>query len=161
MTNTYTTTIKIPPHAMGHVIGKHGSIIKRIRDECNVTTRNPPYSEYQDNDIMMTIYGYSRNAIQQAIFQIDHQIAISNAWCKNNNMNQNMDLKSAVQFILNIEKIKTMQDLDVWCGDMGKDKIYSYVKRLSFDHWCAIKNPKNSVRFYYQKMLSGYKICKK
>lgn len=81
---TYHATIPIHPHAMGHVIGKRGSIINRIRKECNVITTNTPYSEHQENPVKMRIEGYTRNAVQQAIFQIDHQIAISNQWCRNN-----------------------------------------------------------------------------
>ena len=41
---------------------------------------------------------------------------------------------------------------------MGKKKLYLYVQRLSPEHWERIRTPENSVRFYYQKMLTGYKI---
>jgi hypothetical protein len=71
-----------------------------------------------------------------------------------------MDIKSAIQFIVSIENLRTRQDLDKWCGDMGKKKLYLYVQRLVPEHWERITTPKNSVRFYYQQMLSGYKIYK-
>lgn len=71
-----------------------------------------------------------------------------------------MDIKSAIQFIVSIEKLRTRQDLDTWCGDMGKKKIYLYVQRLAPQQWERISTPKNSVRFYYQQMLTGYKIYK-
>ena len=71
-----------------------------------------------------------------------------------------MDIKSALQFIFSIEKLRTRQYLDKWCGDIGKKKIYLYVERLAPEHWKKIKTPKNSVRFYYQQMLIGYKIYK-
>ena len=69
-----------------------------------------------------------------------------------------MDIKSAIQFIVSIENLRTKQDLDNWCGDMGKNKLYLYVQRLAPEHWDRITKPKNSVRFYYQQMLTGYKI---
>lgn len=71
-----------------------------------------------------------------------------------------MDIKSAIQFIVSIENLRTKQDLDTWCGDMGKKKLYLYVQRLAPEYWERIATPKNSVRFYYQQMLTGYKIYK-
>jgi hypothetical protein len=71
-----------------------------------------------------------------------------------------MDIKSAIQFIVSIENLRTRQDLDTWCGDMGKKKIYLYVQRLAPQQWEKISKPENSVRAYYQKMLTGYKIFK-
>ena len=86
MTNSFHATIPIHPHHMGHVIGKEGSNIRRIRKQCNVVTFNPPYGEHQKEHVKLTIEGNTRNDVQQAIFQIDHQIAISSAWCRNNGM---------------------------------------------------------------------------
>jgi|TARA_Y100000816_G_C26065844_1_gene560130 hypothetical protein len=68
-----------------------------------------------------------------------------------------MNIKSATQFVMGIENIRSKQDLDIWCGDMGKQKLYSYVRRLAPEHWEKIATPKNSVRVYYQQMLTGYK----
>ena len=69
-----------------------------------------------------------------------------------------MDIKSSIQFILSIENLRTRQDLDNWCGNMGKKKLYLYVQHLAPEHWERIKTPKDSVRFYYQQILTGYKI---
>ena len=69
-----------------------------------------------------------------------------------------MDVKTAVQFIVSIENLRSKQDLDLWCGDMGKKKLYLYVNRLAPEHWVKLRTPENSVRFYYQQMLTGYKI---
>jgi len=69
-----------------------------------------------------------------------------------------MDIKSATQFVLSIENLRSRQDLDLWCGDMGKKKLYLYVKRLAPEHWQKIARPKESVRSYYQTMLTGYKV---
>ena len=84
MVYPFCATIFVHPHAMGHVIGRHGRIINRIRRECSVVTFNKKYSEHQNKPVRITIKGYSRNSIQQAIFQIDHQVAISNEWCRTN-----------------------------------------------------------------------------
>lgn len=71
-----------------------------------------------------------------------------------------MDIKSAIQFIVSIENLRTKQDLDTWCGYMGRKKLYLYVQRLAPEHWRRIETPKNSVRSYYQQILKGYKIYK-
>lgn len=68
-----------------------------------------------------------------------------------------MDIKSAIQFIVSIENLRTKQDLDTWCGDMGKKKLYLYVQRLAPEHWEKQRKPKCDVRSYYQTMLIGYK----
>jgi len=77
-----------------------------------------------------------------------------------NNESKKNPIKSAVEFVVETENLRTRQDLDKWCGDMGKKKLYLYVHRIEPEHWERIKTPKNSVRFYYQQMLTGYKIYK-
>ena len=69
-----------------------------------------------------------------------------------------MDIKEAIKFIVSIENLRSKEDLNIWLGDMGKKKLYLYVKRLAPEHWKRIKTPQDSVRFYYQQMLTGYKI---
>jgi hypothetical protein len=71
-----------------------------------------------------------------------------------------MQIKEAVEFIVAVENLRTAGDLDRWCGDMGNKKIYAYVQNLAPEHWQRIRTPENSVRFYYQKILRGYKICR-
>ena len=71
-----------------------------------------------------------------------------------------MNLKDAVQFILSIENLRSKADLEHWCGDMGKKKLYLYVERLTPDDWNRIRTPRESIRFYYQQMLTGYKISR-
>ena len=84
MAYRFNTTIVVPSHAMGHVIGRFGQTIRRIRTECGVVTFNEHFHPYQSQPVRLTLEGNSRNAIQQAIFQIDHQIAISTQWCRMN-----------------------------------------------------------------------------
>lgn len=69
-----------------------------------------------------------------------------------------MDIKQAVHFIVSIENLQSKQDLDLWCGDMGRNKLYLYIKYLAPEHWERIKTPEASVRFNYEKILTGYKI---
>ena len=72
-----------------------------------------------------------------------------------------MKLKQAVRIILEIENIKSKEDLDVWCGATGREKFYEFVKLLSQEHWNTIRTPKENVRFIYQGMLEGYEIYQK
>ena len=66
-------------------------------------------------------------------------------------------IKSAIQFVLSTENLRSKEDLDAWCGDMGKQKLYMYVKHLAPSHWERLNAPTHYVRGYYQKMLTGYK----
>lgn len=86
MVQQFCTTINVPSHAMGHVIGRFGQTIRNIRNLCGVITMNENYHPYQKADVRMTIQGYSREAIQQAIFMIDDQVAISAEWCRKNQL---------------------------------------------------------------------------
>ena len=72
-----------------------------------------------------------------------------------------MDIKSAINFIISIEKLKSKQDLDEWCGTMCKKKLYLYIQNLAPEHWERISTPKDSVRYYYPQLLTGYKIYKR
>lgn len=71
-----------------------------------------------------------------------------------------MNITQATWFIISNENMRSKQDLDIWCGDMGRQKLYLYVKNLAPDHWNRIATPENSVRRCYQEMLEGYKIYK-
>lgn len=69
-----------------------------------------------------------------------------------------MKISQAVKFIVEMEGFQSKEDLDNWCGDMGRDKLYSYVKQMALEDWNRIKTPESSVRGCYEKLLSGYKI---
>ena len=72
-----------------------------------------------------------------------------------------MDIKSAIHFIVSIENLQSRQDLNNWCKNLGsRQKMYLYIERLAPDHWKRIKTPKDSVRYYYQQLLTNYKIYK-
>lgn len=68
------------------------------------------------------------------------------------------EIKENVEWLLKMENIQSKEDLDKWCGDKGRQKLYEYIEKLAARHWNRIKTPKSSVNYYYQKVLSGYKI---
>ena len=43
----------------------------------------------------------------------------------------------------------------------AKKKLYLYIQNLAPEHWERISTPKDSVRYYYQQLLTGYKIYKR
>tara|TARA_Y100000992_G_C20945460_1_gene341069 strand:- start:87 stop:311 length:225 start_codon:yes stop_codon:yes gene_type:complete len=67
------------------------------------------------------------------------------------------NIYEAIDFVMKIEKIKNKDDLNKWCGTMKRNKLYSYIRRLAPEHWRRIEYPESCVRFYYQKILTGYK----
>jgi hypothetical protein len=71
-----------------------------------------------------------------------------------------MKIQEAVKFILNVESIITKDDLDQWCGAMGRQKMYAYVAQLAPEHWQTIQFPKERVRFTYEILVKGFKLYK-
>lgn len=69
-------------------------------------------------------------------------------------------IEEAVRFIFELESIQSKEDLDIWCRNKGRNKLYLYVQELSPEDWERNKAPKERVRFCYQELLTGYKICK-
>lgn len=71
-----------------------------------------------------------------------------------------MDIAQSLEFIFSNENINTRQDLYKWCNGNGLKKLYSYVERLSSEHWGKLIDPRAQTRHYLQKMLLGYKNYK-
>jgi hypothetical protein len=69
-----------------------------------------------------------------------------------------MNIKKAVKTIVEIANIRSKEDLNVWCGDRGRQKLYEYVKLLAPEHWAQLQEPECGVRACYERMLTGYKI---
>ena len=67
-------------------------------------------------------------------------------------------IKEAVKMIMNDSKIRSKQELDEWCGDEGRKKLYECVRCKAHEHWESIKTPEASTRYNYEKLLTGYKI---
>ena len=76
-------------------------------------------------------------------------------------------INQAVKFMLDMENINTKKELNNWCGVKskcgvkGRKKLYKCIEQLVPQKWKDIENPEASVRFNYQKILSGYKISNK
>ena len=50
-------------------------------------------------------------------------------------------IQEAIKFIFEIcEGIHTKIQLDVWCGNRGREKLYSYIKELAPVHWNQLEN---------------------
>lgn len=79
---------------------------------------------------------------------------------ENNQKMSQMKIQEAVKFIINVESIITKDDLDQWCGAMGRQKMYTYVAQLAPEHWQAVKTPKECVRATYEILVKGYKLYK-
>ena len=54
-----------------------------------------------------------------------------------------MDIKRTVDSIFKIRNIKTKEDLDKWCGPVGRNKLYRVVEILAEENWNSIENSKN------------------
>jgi len=67
-------------------------------------------------------------------------------------------ISEALTFILETEGITTKHDLDVWCGNQRREKLYTRIYQLAPTHWERIKEPKAYVRYYYEHKLIGYKV---
>ena len=67
-------------------------------------------------------------------------------------------IKEDLKFIFKLENIKSIEDLNNWCGTMGRKKLYSYIQHMSPIEWSKIKDPNAYVRYYYEKELSCNKI---
>lgn len=68
-----------------------------------------------------------------------------------------MKIQEAIRFIVGVEKMRSREDLDIWCGSTYRHKLYEYVKRLAPEHWERLQKPKDDVRAIYETMLYGYK----
>ena len=66
-------------------------------------------------------------------------------------------IKTSVDFILDQENIKTRKELDIWCGNKGRKKLYNYVQIMCPETWNKLKEPHAGVRAYYESRLVGYK----
>ena len=71
------------------------------------------------------------------------------------------NISAALNFIIKQEDINSKEDLDAWCGNKGRNKLYSYIKFMAPDNWVAVQNPKATVRSCYEIKLTGYKLNEK
>jgi len=78
------TIVRMSVHrsAMGHVIGRNGVTIQRIRNSNNVVIYNSKFND-DTNYVKFFIKGDSED-VANALTNIQEQINISNDWCKKN-----------------------------------------------------------------------------
>jgi len=69
-------------------------------------------------------------------------------------------IQESVYHVLQEEKIKTKEELDDWCGEEKRNKLYNMVQELSETHWRKLKYPEKSVMAEYQTLLVGFKLYK-
>ena len=69
-----------------------------------------------------------------------------------------LTIKESVEDLFAIENIQSRADLKAWCGNMGFERLYFYIEIMAPEHWRRIQTPKDSTRYYSQKLLTGYKI---
>ena len=76
------------------------------------------------------------------------------------NVKKENTIQEAVYQVLKEEKIKTKEELDAWCGEEKRKKLYNRVQSLSETHWRKLKIPGKRVMTEYQTLLVGYKLYK-
>ena len=78
------TIVRMSVHrsAMGHVIGRNGVTIQKIRNSNNVVIYNSKFND-DTNYVKFFIKGDSED-VANALTNIQEQINISNDWCKKN-----------------------------------------------------------------------------
>ena len=76
------TTMRVHRSAVGHVIGRGGSVIKRLKQQHNVRIANTPFTANTET-VTFCITG-DRDARENAYDDILVLIAASNEWCRKN-----------------------------------------------------------------------------
>jgi len=75
-------------------------------------------------------------------------------------MKKTNDIKAEVNRILNVNSIKTRAEFLTWSsqgGRKGYNTLYEIIKNLQPDYYNSIQTPNDSIRYYAQKQLRGYK----
>lgn len=72
-------------------------------------------------------------------------------------MADNNKIKKALGIIFTGYNINSKEELDVWCGHEGRNKLYNVIKLLANEHCNRLVDYKAYIRFYYEKILAGYK----
>jgi len=74
------------------------------------------------------------------------------------------ELRLQVNKILKANNVSTKEELLTWSsqgGRKGYRTLYEAIKSLQPEHYKSIKTPNDSIRYYCQKELQGYKISNK
>ena len=81
-TGSYSVNMKVHRSAVGHIIGRNGSTIKRIRRNYRLKSYNTKHTE-NTKYVTFFLEGIEENVLN-AIQEINQLIAISNKWCQEN-----------------------------------------------------------------------------
>jgi hypothetical protein len=68
-------------------------------------------------------------------------------------------MDKALDLVFRIENINSKEDLDEWCGETGRKKLYNVISIVAPEHYyrSTVKTPDNTIRQLYQSKLVGYK----
>lgn len=71
-------------------------------------------------------------------------------------------MDKALDLVFRIENIRSKEDLDEWCGESGRKKLYNIISLVAPNHYyrSTVKTPDNAIRQFYQTKLVGYKQYK-
>lgn len=72
-------------------------------------------------------------------------------------------MDKALDLVFRIENINSKEDLDVWCGENGRKKLYNIISLIAPEHYyrSTLKTPDNSIMRSYQFKLTGFKNSKR
>lgn len=66
-------------------------------------------------------------------------------------------INKSLDLIFRFENISTKEDLDIWCRESGRKKLYNLVAKIAPGHYYKLKVPDASIRASYETKLIGYK----
>ena len=67
-----------------------------------------------------------------------------------------VNIEDAVKYVFRKRCIKNRKDLENWCGNRGREPLYTEVKKVTKISWIMEDDPKRIVRRIYERLLAGY-----
>jgi hypothetical protein len=65
-------------------------------------------------------------------------------------------ISTALKELFAANSITDRVDLDAWCGEANRSRLYAYLREQAPEHWARVSNPKAVTRATYQNLLTGY-----
>jgi hypothetical protein len=71
-------------------------------------------------------------------------------------------MDKALDLVFRIENIRSKEDLDEWCGENKRKKLYNIISLIAPEHYYrnTVKTPDKSIMRSYQFKLAGFKNSK-
>jgi hypothetical protein len=69
-------------------------------------------------------------------------------------------ISDALRSLFARKGITTRRQLNHWCGEAGRMKLYAKIKKAAPEHWKRLETPEASTRAAYETILRGYKLYK-